>query len=177
MRATKTKPVNIASAKRYHTLDTLPLVYLTKPRPPTFHRGFTLLEMLVVLVIIGLLAGLVGPRLFSKVDESKIKTTEAQIKMLKGALETYRLDVGTFPTTSQGLKVLYDPPLQENARALWKGPYLDETIPLDAWNNSYQYQIPGKNRHPYALYSLGSDGQAGGEDTAADIGYGISQAQ
>lgn len=134
-------------------------------------QGFTLLEMLVVLVIIGLLAGLVGPRLFSKVDSSKISAAETQIKMLKGALETMRLDINRFPTTDEGLKILYVSPAQEQVKKLWQGPYLDEEVPLDPWENPYQYSIPGKNGQPYALYSFGADGQAGGEGTAADIGY------
>jgi len=134
-------------------------------------QGFTLLEMLVVLVIIGLLAGLVGPRLFGKVDSSKISTAETQIKMIKGALETMRLDINRFPTTDEGLKILYDQPSQEQIKNLWQGPYLDEPVPLDPWEKPYQYSIPGKNGQPFALYSFGADGQAGGEGTAADIGY------
>ncbi|MDD5123595.1 type II secretion system major pseudopilin GspG [Methylovulum sp.] len=134
-------------------------------------QGFTLLEMLVVLVIIGLLAGLVGPRLFGKVDSSKISTAETQIKMIKGALETMRLDINRFPTTDEGLKILYDQPSQEQIKNLWQGPYLDESVPLDPWEQPYQYSIPGKNGQPFALYSFGADGQAGGEGTAADIGY------
>jgi len=134
-------------------------------------RGFTLLEMLVVLVIIGLLAGLVGPRLFGKVDASKVKTAEAQIKMLRGALETYRLDVGRFPTAAEGLNALYHSPTDAKLKALWHGPYLDEEIPLDPWGNPYQYSFPGREGQPFALYSFGSDGQPGGEGYAADVGY------
>ena len=134
-------------------------------------QGFTLLEMLVVLVIIGLLAGLVGPRLFGKVDSSKVSTAETQIKMIKGALETMRLDINRFPTVDEGLKILYDQPSQEQVKNLWQGPYLDEPVPLDPWEKPYQYSIPGKNGQPFALYSFGADGQPGGEGTAADIGY------
>lgn len=134
-------------------------------------QGFTLLEMLVVLVIIGLLAGLVGPRLFGKVDSSKVSTAETQIKMIKGALETMRLDINRFPTVDEGLKILYDQPGQEQVKNLWQGPYLDEPVPLDPWEKPYQYSIPGKNNQPFALYSFGADGQSGGEGTAADIGY------
>jgi len=133
--------------------------------------GFTLLEMLVVLVIIGLLAGLVGPRMFGKVDSSKVKTAQTQIKMIKGALETLRLDVGTFPTAQEGLAVLYDPPSDQRRRKQWQGPYLDEQVPLDPWGNAYQYSVPGKDRQPFALYSFGADGQPGGSEFAADIGY------
>lgn len=144
------------------------------PRPvvaKSLAQGFTLLEMLVVLVIIGLLAGLVGPRLFGKVDSSKVSTAETQIKMLKGALETMRLDINRFPTAEEGLKLLYDKPSQEPIKNLWQGPYLDEAVPLDPWEKPYQYSLPGKDGQPFALYSFGADGQAGGEGIAADVGY------
>jgi len=134
-------------------------------------HGFTLLEMLVVLVIIGLLAGLVGPRLFGRVDESKVKTAKVQIKMIKGALHTLRLDIGRFPTSQEGMKLLYSPPADARLRVLWKGPYLDEDIPSDPWGTPYQYSIPGKNRQPFALYSLGADRELGGEGFDMDIGY------
>lgn len=135
-----------------------------------YYSGFTLLEMLVVLVIIGLLASLVGPRLFSKVDSSKVQTAETQIKMLKGALETMRLDTGTFPTTEQGLQVLNTPPDSPNIKNKWKGPYLDENIPADPWGNHYQYQAPGPQGKPFYLYSFGADGKPGGEGPDADLG-------
>lgn len=134
-------------------------------------HGFTLLEMLVVLVIIGLIASLVGPRLFSRVDTSKVQVAETQVKMLRGALETYRLEVGRFPEPSQGLDVLYNPPGDERARARWQGPYIDEPAPLDPWGNPYQYAVPGSNGMPFALYSLGADGARGGEGIDADIGF------
>ncbi len=134
-------------------------------------QGFTLLEMLVVLVIIGLLAGLVGPRLFGKVDSSKVKTAETQIKMIKGALETLRLDIGRFPTAQEGLAILYYAPQEERLKSLWQGPYLDEAAPPDPWGTPYQYSVPGSDGRPFALYSFGADGVAGGEQLAADIGY------
>lgn len=134
-------------------------------------RGFTLLEMLVVLVIIGLLAGLVGPRLFGKVDESKVKTAQTQVKMLRGALEAMRLDIGRFPTPQESLAMLYTPPSDDKLKSRWKGPYLDERAPLDPWGNPYQYSYPGAEGQPFALYALGADGQPGGEGYDADIGY------
>ncbi len=134
-------------------------------------NGFTLLEMLVVLVIIGLLAGLVGQRMFSSVDRAKVETAEAQIKMLKGALETLHLDLGRFPEQHEGLNLLRRPPEDERLRGFWKGPYLDEDVPLDPWNRPYQYSTPGTDGRPYALYSLGADGQPGGSDHNADLGY------
>ncbi len=140
-------------------------------------RGFTLLEMLVVLVIIGLLASLVGPKLFTKVDSSKVQTTEAQIKMLKGALETMRLDLSVFPTTEQGLRLLVAAPDDPKLQAKWKGPYLEEDLPADPWGAPYQYRTPGPNGRPYYLYSWGADGKEGGEGINADIGLAPSAAQ
>jgi general secretion pathway protein G len=131
--------------------------------------GFTLLEMLVVMVIIGLLAGLVGPRLFGKVDASKVQTAKTQIKMLKSALNIMQLDIGQFPPVDQGLKWLVEPPQAENLRPLWKGPYVDGKLPLDPWGNAYQYRAPGVDRQPFSVLSLGSDGREGGEGQAADI--------
>jgi general secretion pathway protein G len=132
-------------------------------------RGFTLLEMLVVLVIIGLLVGLVGPRLFGRVETSKVQATEAQIKLLRQAVETYRLDVGTLPTTAEGLEALIKAP-SDAVAPRGKGPYLDDAVPLDPWGNKYQYAVPGADGRPYALYSLGGDGKPGGEGVDADIG-------
>lgn len=136
----------------------------------TTNRGFTLIEMLVVLVIIGMLAGLVGPKLFGRVDSSKVKTAEVQMKMLKGTMETFRLDVGRFPTQSEGLVVLNQAPTDERARTRWRGPYLDQDVPLDPWGNPYLYSLPGADGQPFALYSLGGDGKRGGEGVDADVG-------
>ncbi|MBV1905332.1 MAG: type II secretion system major pseudopilin GspG [Pseudomonadales bacterium] len=124
---------------------------------------------MVVLVIMGLLAGLVGPRLFGKVDSSKVKTTQTQIKMLKGALQTYRLDMGSYPNTAQGLASLQSPPA--DAQDYWQGPYMDDDLPMDAWNTSFQYQSPANTNQGFALFSFGADGKAGGEGVDADIGY------
>lgn len=133
--------------------------------------GFSLLEMLVVLVIIGLIASLVGPRLFSRVDTSKVQVAETQSRLLRGAVETYRLEVGRIPTAEEGLAVLYTPPVDERAKARWRGPYLDEAVPADPWGKPYQYSIPGRDGLPFAIYSLGADGQPGGEGNDADIGF------
>jgi general secretion pathway protein G len=135
------------------------------------NRGFSLLELLVVLLIIGLLAGLVGQRLFTKVDESKITTAQAQIRNFKGALETMRLDISRFPTQEEGLQLLTTAPTDDRIKARWRGPYLDEAVPLDPWGNPYQYSLPGTGGQPYALYSFGADGKRGGEGNDADIGY------
>lgn len=135
------------------------------------NSGFTLLEMLVVMVIIGLLAGLVGPRMFGKVDDSKVQTAKTQIKMIKGCLETMRLDINRFPTQEEGLDSLYHSPKDEAVKSLWKGPYIDEEVPLDPWGKEFQYTLPGLDGRPFALYSFGADGKLGGEDYNADIGY------
>lgn len=133
--------------------------------------GFTLLEMLVVLVIIGLIASLVGPRLFSRVDSSKVQVADTQVRLLRGAVETFRLEVGRIPSADEGLGVLYTAPSDERARNRWRGPYLDEQVPADPWGNPYRYSIPGRDGLPFAIYSLGADGQPGGEGNDADVGF------
>lgn len=134
-------------------------------------RGFTLLELLVVLVILGLLASLVGPRLFGKADTAKVQTTETQIQMLKSALLTYRLDVGSFPSDQDGLQALMEPPSDQTDAEAWDGPYLSDELPNDPWRNPYQYQPDGSHPQGFQLYSYGADGKAGGEGLDADIGY------
>lgn len=138
--------------------------------PQQRQRGFTLLELLVVLVIIGLLAAFVGPKLFGNIAFAEVKAATAQAKMLRGAVETFRLDVGRYPTAQEGLAVLTKAPGEAAAAARWRGPYLDNELPLDPWKNPYQYTIPGANGQPFALYSYGNDGKRGGEGDAADIG-------
>lgn len=137
--------------------------------------GFTLLEMLVVLVIVGLLVSMVGPRLFTKVDSAKVQTAQAQIKLLRGAIETMRLDINTYPTAEQGLRLLTDQPADPTLRARWRGPYLEGAVPLDPWGNPYQYSPPVASGQPFTLYSYGGDGKAGGTGTDQDIGLEASQ--
>lgn len=139
------------------------------------NAGFTLLEMLVVLVIIGLLVSMVGPRLFSKVDSAKVQTTQAQIKLLRGAIETMRLDINMYPTTEQGLRLLTDQPADPALRARWRGPYLEGAVPLDPWGNPYQYMPPAASGQPFTLFSFGGDGKVGGTGTDQDIGLEASQ--
>jgi general secretion pathway protein G len=133
-------------------------------------QGFTLLEMLVVLVIIGLLAGLVGPRLFANVDKAKVQTAGAQIKNLSGAIESMRLDISAYPSAEQGMRMLNVAPDEPTLKVKWKGPYLSEGVPADPWGNPYQYQVPGPNGLPFLVLSFGADGKAGGEGNDADIG-------
>lgn len=128
--------------------------------------GFTLLELLVVMVIIGLLASYVGPRFFEQVGKSEAKTARAQIDAFGKALDTYRLDVGHYPSTEQGLRALMERP---SAEAKWAGPYLQKSVPPDPWGQPYQYKAPGDNGRDYDIVSLGKDGQTGGEGDAADI--------
>jgi general secretion pathway protein G len=136
--------------------------------PSVAGAGFTLLEMLVVLVIIGLLAGLVGPQLLGRVDTSKVSAAQTQARMLKTSLETMRLDVGRFPTKEEGLELLNNTPKDERLARRWHGPYLSEDVPLDPWGNAYVYAPEGDTS--IILYSLGADGEPGGEGINADVG-------
>ena len=129
-------------------------------------RGFTLLELLVVMVIIGLLVGYVAPMYFKQVGKSEIKTARAQIESFGKALDQYRLDTGHYPTTEQGLKALNFKPSDE---AKWDGPYLKKNVPNDPWGNPYQYKRPGDHGE-YDIISLGKDGAPGGAGEDADIG-------
>jgi len=128
-------------------------------------KGFTLIEILIVVIIISLLASLVGPKLFKKVGASRQKTAMAQITLIETALKTFRLDVGRYPTTEEGLKALIVSP--EGLR-MWDGPYLEKDIPLDPWGNPYVYKSPGE-KYEYEIISFGADGKAGGEGESADI--------
>ena len=137
----------------------------TSPSPEARARGFTLLELLVVMVIIGLLAAYVAPRYFSQVGRSEVRSAQAQVAALRNALDAYRLDVGSYPSTEQGLAALSARP-QNSTR--WNGPYLQRAVPPDPWGRAYQYKSPGQHGE-YDLFSLGKDGQPGGSDEAADI--------
>jgi general secretion pathway protein G len=129
-------------------------------------RGFTLIEMIVVVIILGLLAGLVGPRLFGRVGQSKTVAARAQIELLGAALDQYSLDVGSYPPGQVGLEALVRNPNIAN----WNGPYLKKNaIPPDPWGNPYQYKCCPGDHGEYDLWSDGSDGKPGGEGEAADI--------
>jgi len=135
-------------------------------KQPQHGAGFTLLELLVVMVIIGLLVSYVGPKYFSQVGKSEVKTAKAQIDALEKALDTYRIDTGHYPSTEQGLNALFTAPANETK---WQGPYLKKAVPLDPWGKPYQYTMPGEHGDVDIL-SYGSDGRAGGKDEAADMG-------
>lgn len=130
-------------------------------------RAFTLIELLVVLVIVGMLVGVVAPRLFQNVGKSEVTTTRAQIDALSKAVDQYRLDNGRFPDNQEGLSALLQRPADTPD---WKGPYLQKAVPQDPWGQPYHYQAPGVHSPDYDLYSYGPDRKAGGENEGADIG-------
>lgn len=130
-------------------------------------RGFTLLELLVVMVIIGLLAAYVGPRYFAQLGKSERSAAKAQIEALAKALDTYRLDTGYYPTTDKGLDALVVKP---NDEPKWQGPYLQKAVPLDPWGRPYVYRTGGANGD-FELLSYGKDGRPGGEAENADVSY------
>lgn len=129
------------------------------------HMGFTMMELLIVLVIIGLLAALVGPALYQRIAPAKESIARAQIENFMTALDSYFVDTGRFPTAQQGLQALR---LQPESEARWKGPYLKKEIPADPWGNPFVYRSPGRNGG-YELLSLGADGREGGEAENRDV--------
>jgi general secretion pathway protein G len=132
-------------------------------------HGFTLVEMLVVITIIGLIMGLIGPRVLNYLSESKTKAARIQLQSFSSALDLYFLDVGRYPSSSEGLTALAQRP---SGVAAWNGPYLKGgAVPKDPWNTAYVYRAPGE-RGPYDILSYGADGQEGGSGTAADITLG-----
>jgi general secretion pathway protein G len=128
-------------------------------------RGFTLVELLVVIIVLGLLVGLVGPRLFGRVGQSKTATARAQVELFGGALDQYRLDVGSYPSTSDGLDALVRNP--NNPK--WNGPYLKKSVPKDPWGNPYKYRCCPGQHGDYDLWSEGGDAAPGGDGENADV--------
>lgn len=128
--------------------------------------GFTLLELLVVIVIIGLLAAYVGPKYFAQLGKSEVTVAKAQMEAFEKSLDTYRLDVGRYPTSEEGIGALMAAPAAAGAK--WNGPYLKKGVPADPWGNPYQYRAPGAKAE-YEIVSLGKDGQPGGAGENADI--------
>ena len=162
-----------------HSVDRSPLpaggavdAAASKPSPGAVRRlgrasGFTLLELLVVMVILGLLAGYVGPRYFGQIGKSEVKAARTQLEALAKSLDQYRLDTGRYPTTEQGLVALNARPGNEPK---WDGPYLSKALPNDPWGRPYQYRSPGEQGE-FDLFSFGRDGQPGGTDDGADLTY------
>lgn len=138
-----------------------------KPHGINRQRAFTLLELLVVIVIIGLLAAYVGPKYFTQLGKSEVTIARAQIEAFEKALDTYRLDVGRYPNTEEGLAALMSAP--PAATAKWNGPYLKKGVPADPWGRAYRYRAPGATAE-FEIVSLGKDGQPGGVGDNADIG-------
>lgn len=130
------------------------------------NQGFTLLELLVVIVIIGLLAAYVGPKYFAQLGKSEVTVARAQMEAFEKSLDTYRLDVGRYPTTEEGLQALVTAP--PTATGKWNGPYLKKGVPQDPWGNQYAYRSPGPTGD-FEISSLGKDGQPGGTGENADI--------
>jgi general secretion pathway protein G len=128
--------------------------------------GFTLIEMMVVMVIIGLLMALVGPRFIRQEEKAKVRAARAQIELMGTALDTFRLDVGRYPSTQEGLVVL-----RQRAFGIdrWDGPYLKRDIPVDPWDRPYYYRSPGEGGRDYDLFSLGADGAPGGQGDGRDV--------
>jgi general secretion pathway protein G len=128
-------------------------------------RGFSLMELMIVMVILGLLASLVGPAMFKKLGTAKQKTAKTQIGMLMTALDAYRLDIGHYPSQQEGMEALVVNPGEEK----WDGPYLKKGVPADPWDNEYHYQYPGEHGE-VDIFSLGADNREGGEKENADVG-------
>lgn len=131
-------------------------------------RGFTLLELLVVVAIIAVLAAFVGPRYAAQIGRSEQGTAKMQIDALAKALEAYRIDTGRYPSTEQGLAVLMARPADD---ARWRGPYLQKALPADPWQRPYVYRSPGADGSDFDLVSLGRDGQPGGDGDNADVSF------
>ena len=133
---------------------------------PGKSRGFTLLELVVVLVILGTLAALVGPRLVGHSTEARITAARTQIEMFRQGLESFRMHMGRYPTAQEGLEALQvQPPNSPN----WRGPYLTKAIPKDPWGNPYLYRCPGDQGRDFDMISYGSDGQVGGTGEGTDV--------
>jgi len=140
---------------------------ITRREGPRFEQGFTLIEIMVVVIILGILAAIVAPNVIGRVGDAQISAAKQDIRGIESALNLYRLDNFAYPTSEQGLAALSTKPADPNIRA-WKGPYL-QRVPKDPWGNDYLYLSPG-NRGEIDIYTLGRDGRPGGEGEDADIG-------
>jgi general secretion pathway protein G len=138
---------------------------------PRNRAGFTLLEIIVVIIVLALLAGLVAPQIFGRLTEARAATARTQVELLGTALDNYRLDNGAYPTTEQGLSALREKPVRPPIPGNWNGPYLRKAVPNDPWGRPYLYRFPGeRNTGGFDLMTLGRDGQPGGTGEDADIG-------
>ncbi len=137
--------------------------------------GYSLLEVLIVLTIIALVAALVGPRLMTQLDRSKVTAARVQIRALASSLETMRVDIGRYPTNQEGLDLLVHAPAAGRDGDAWQGPYLDSDIPIDPWGGAYVYQGPRDDISRPRIVSLGADGREGGTGLSADVAYGDVQ--
>lgn len=132
--------------------------------------GFTLLELIVVIIVLGLLVGLVAPQIFGRVGEARTTTAKTQMALIATALDNFRLDNGNYPTTAQGLQSLRQKPTINPIPFNWKGPYLRKEVPLDPWGKAYEFRSPGvRNPSGYDLMSFGRDGKSGGTGEDADL--------
>jgi len=133
-------------------------------------QGFTLIEIMIVMVIIAMLAALVGPRVMGALGSSKVKATKIQIETLSNAVDAFHLDTGRYPAQHEGLPALIENPTAAPIKN-WRGPYLKKNrIPNDEWGNPFVYQIPSTHKMPFDIYSLGADGKPGGTEDNADLG-------
>jgi len=132
--------------------------------------GFTLLELVVVIIVLGLLAAIVAPQILGRVSDARTTSAETQVALFGTALDNYRLDNGAYPTTEQGLAALREKPTRAPIPTNWRGPYLRKDVPLDPWGKPYIYRSPGeRNVSGYDLLSLGRDGKPGGEGEDKDV--------
>ncbi len=140
---------------------------------PSNQRGFSLLEILIVLAIMGMISALVAPRLFQQIDRSQQTVAETQVRSIMVALDTFKLDVGRYPTTQEGLDILLSPPTDSAASRRWAGPYI-ESVPLDPWGAAYRYAPPERDRSGFetapSVFTFGADNEPGGEGLDADLG-------
>lgn len=133
-------------------------------------RGFTLLELVVVIIVLGLLAAIVAPQILGRVSDARTTAAETQVSLFGTALDNYRLDNGSYPTTEQGLAALREKPTRAPIPTNWRGPYMRKDVPLDPWGKPYIYRSPGeRNASGYDLMSLGRDGKPGGEGEDKDV--------
>lgn len=132
--------------------------------------GFTLLELVVVIIVLGLLAAIVAPQILGRVSDARTTAAQTQVELFGTALDSYRMDNGSYPTTEQGLAALRERPTRAPLPTNWRGPYLRKDVPLDPWGKPYLYRSPGeRNTTGYDLSSLGRDGKVGGEGEDKDV--------